>query len=194
MALVFGLGNPGGRYARTRHNVGWRVVERLAKRWSAVPAETRAEYRGWTAASGGRSLDLMVPLLFMNRSGEALAAWRERQGLDIGSLLVVADDVYLPLGYLRLRVLGSSGGHRGLASIEASLATREYGRLRIGIGEAVGAALREHVLAEPTDGERDSVEQAVDLAAEAVECWASEGMLAAMNRFNHRVRKEVPES
>src|SRR5439155_8384140 len=100
----------------------------------------------------------------------------------LGSLLVVADDVYLPLGVLRLRARGSSGGHRGLASIEATLGSREYARLRIGIGEGASAELREHVLEEPARDEQESVEVSIARAAQAVECWVSEGILAAMNR------------
>ena len=194
MALVLGLGNPGGRYARTRHNVGWRVVERLVEQWQALPAEVTTTYRSWAAQVASHPVDLMVPLTFMNRSGEALEAWREGHELELGSLLVVADDVYLPLGIIRLRARGSSGGHRGLASIEATLGSREYARLRIGIGEGASAELREHVLEEPARDEQESVEVSIARAAQAVECWVSEGILAAMNRFNRRIRKEVSES
>ena len=194
MALVLGLGNPGARYARTRHNVGWRVVEVLVARWEAKAGEGAPEYRSWRAEFGGRAVDLVTPLQFMNRSGEALEARRASHGLDLGSLLVVADDVYLPLGYVRLRGRGSSGGHKGLESIEATLGTREFARLRVGVGEAESAVLREHVLEEPRKEERPALEEAIRLAADAVECWLVEGLLDAMNRFNRKVRKEVPES
>jgi PTH1 family peptidyl-tRNA hydrolase len=124
VALVFALGNPGERYAHTRHNVGWRVAEVLRRRWQAEPQESAREYRAWRAEVDGRELELVLPLLFMNASGEALAAWQERHGLDPQALLVVSDDVYLPVGALRLRAHGSSGGHRGLESIEAFLGSR----------------------------------------------------------------------
>ena len=194
MAVVLGLGNPGPRYARTRHNAGWRVVERLIDRWEARPDEAGPRYRSWRVERDGREVTLMQPLTFMNVSGEALAEWRDRHGLDPAALLVIADDVYLPIGWIRLRPRGSSGGHRGLESIEQTLASRDYARLRIGIGAVGGAGLREHVLAPPAANEEQVLDEAIGLAAEAVECWAGEGVLAAMNRFNRRVRKEVSES
>lgn len=194
MALVLGLGNPGPRYARTRHNVGWRVVERLVGRWDARPAGGDDTWRGWRAERSGRGVDLMVPLTFMNASGDALAAWRERHELDPADLLVVVDDVYLPVGTLRLRVAGSSGGHRGLESLEAVVG-REFARLRIGVGAVEDtAALREHVLDEFDEDERAVVDEAIERAADAVECWLGEGALAAMNRFNRRIRGEESES
>jgi PTH1 family peptidyl-tRNA hydrolase len=147
VSLVLGLGNPGARYAHTRHNAGWDVVERLVARWKASPLEATREYRAWRSSEDGREVDLMVPLTFMNSSGEAVAVYRERRGLTPAELLVVVVDVYLPLGRLRFRPSGSSGGHKGLASIEEVLGTREWSRLRIGVGAATSAAeLREHVL------------------------------------------------
>ena len=194
MSLVLGLGNPGARYARTRHNAGWDVVERLVARWKASPLETTREYRAWRGSEGGREVDLMVPLTFMNRSGEAVTVYRERRGLTPAELLVVVDDVYLPLGRLRFRTSGSSGGHNGLASIEEALGTREWSRLRIGVGAAASAAeLREHVLEGYADDEVPLIESALERATEAVECWCREGIMQAMNRFN-RSEEEVQES
>jgi peptidyl-tRNA hydrolase, PTH1 family len=194
VALVLGLGNPGPRYARTRHNVGWRVLERLVGRWEARPAGGGDTWRAWHTERSGRAVDLVVPLTFMNASGAALEAWRERHGLDPAELLVVVDDVYLPVGILRLRVAGSSGGHHGLESLEAVVG-REFARLRIGVGVAEDAAgLREHVLEEFAEDEKTVVDEAIERAADAVECWLGEGALAAMNRFNRRTRGEEPES
>lgn len=193
MSLVLGLGNPGARYAHTRHNAGWDVVERLVARWKASPLETTREYRAWRSLEGGREVDLMVPLTFMNLSGEAVAVYRERRGLTPAELLVVVDDVYLPLGRLRFRPSGSSGGHNGLASIEESLGTREWSRLRIGVGAAASAAeLREHVLEGWEKEEVPRIENALERATEAVECWCREGIQSAMNRFN-RSEEEVQE-
>jgi len=192
--LVLGLGNPGRRYARTRHNVGWRVVESLAERWRAAPGEATEAYRSWRAEARGREVDLLVPLTFMNRSGAALEAWRERHGLEKDGLLVLVDDVYLPVGALRLRGLGSSGGHQGLESIEGTLGTREYARLRIGVGASESAGLGEHVLEEPPRDEEETLAEALARAADAVECWIGEGLLVAMNRFNRKARKEVEET
>ena len=191
---MLGLGNPGRRYARTRHNVGWRVVESLAERWRAAPGEATEAYRSWRAEARGREVDLLVPLTFVNRSGAALEAWRERHGLEKDGLLVLVDDVYLPVGALRLRGLGSSGGHQGLESIEGTLGTREYARLRIGVGASESARLEEHVLEELPRDEEETLAEALARAADAVECWIGEGLLVAMNRFNRKARKEVEET
>jgi PTH1 family peptidyl-tRNA hydrolase len=179
--LVVGLGNPGERYARTRHNVAWAVLDELAARHAAGEAPGHATFRARRAVIAEHELELLQPLAYMNLSGEALLAWRERNGNE-HELLVVSDDVYLPLGMLRLRASGSSGGHRGLDSIEAAVGSRDYLRLRIGVGAPNRgpdpaedtAALREHVLA--TDRR----------AADAVECWLAEGALGAMNQFNRK--------
>ena len=194
MALVLGLGNPGPRYARTRHNLGWRVLDRLVGRWDATPAGEHDTWRAWRAERAGRTVDLLKPLTYMNASGAALEAWREGHGLDPAGLLVLVDDVYLSVGSLRLRVSGSSGGHRGLESVE-QVVGREFARLRIGAGAAQDpAGLREHVLDEFDEDEKTVVDEALERAADAVECWVAEGPLAAMNRFNRKTSREEPES
>lgn len=194
MRLVLGLGNPGARYARTRHNVGWWVLDLLAARWSAGPGESEPEYRSRIATVAGHEVHLLAPQTFMNLSGAALAAWMDRHGAVGEELIVVADDVYLPLGTVRLRASGSSGGHNGLTSIAEAFGGDGYARLRIGVGEAVsGAVLREHVLDEFDEAERAAAEEAARHAADAVGCWLEEGILAAMNRFNRRVRQEESE-
>lgn len=194
MALVLGLGNPGGRYARTRHNVGWWLLDTLRARWGAAPAPGADTYRTWRAEVGGREVWLLEPRTYMNLSGAALAEWRERHAFELAELLVAGDDVYLPAGTFRLRARGSAGGHRGLESVERALETREYARLRIGVGHADAASLREHVLEEFTEDDERAVERAVAEAADAVETWLSDGIAAAMNRFNRRIGKEVSES
>jgi PTH1 family peptidyl-tRNA hydrolase len=183
--------------------VGFRVVERLASRWRAVSGESLPEYAAWWAEPAGRSVALVKPVTFMNRSGLALSAWREHHGLDPAELLVVVDDVYLPVGVLRIRARGSSGGHQGLESIEAALSGREFARLRVGVGaqgdrppgeeQDPGAKLREHVLEEFEDDEQDAIAAAIERAADAAESWLNDGVLATMNRFNRRVRKEALE-
>ena len=193
MRLVVGLGNPGPDYADTRHNVGWWVVERLARRWRAEVRERRPAYRSWSSEVRGIEVALLEPLSSMNVSGDALREWRERHAVEPGDLMVIADDVYLPVGTVRLRALGSSGGHRGLESIEAALGTRGYARLRVGVGAVDAAELKQHVLASPGLEERDTLDQAAERAADAVECWIAEGLPAALNRFNLKVRKEVSE-
>jgi PTH1 family peptidyl-tRNA hydrolase len=194
VALVLALGNPGARYSATRHNVGWRVAEELVRRWRAEPAEATPRYRAWRAAPEGREAWIVTPLTFMNLSGEALAEWRERHGLEIEALLVVSDDVYLPVGVVRLRARGSSGGHKGLESVEAVLGGPDYPRLRIGVGGVESERLKEHVLEGFTEEESRRVDESIGLAADAVETWSKDGLTAAMNRFNRRTGQEVPES
>ena len=195
MHLVVGLGNPGDRYASTRHNVAWRVLDTLAARHGAREAGRESTWRAREVAIAGQPVVLLQPLTFMNLSGEALGAWRERHGRE-QELLVVTDDVYLPLGSVRIRTSGSSGGHRGLESIDAAVGNRDYARLRIGVGEAGSSAeLREHVLEEFAPEELPALEESVRLAADAVECWTAEWLSGAMNRFNRRVdasRDAVP--
>jgi PTH1 family peptidyl-tRNA hydrolase len=185
--LVVGLGNPGDRYASTRHNVAWRVLDTLAARHGAREAGRDTTWRARSTTIAGQALVLLQPLTYMNLSGEALGVWRERHGRE-EQLLVVSDDVYLPLGFVRMRASGSAGGHRGLESIEAAVGGRDYARLRIGVGQAGSSAeLKEHVLEEFTPEEQPALDEAVRLAADAVECWAAEGVLSTMNRFNRRV-------
>lgn len=195
MRLVLGLGNPGPRYAATRHNVAWPVLETLARRAGAAAEERTAAYRARRIRIGEEDVALVEPLTFMNRSGEAVQEWEQRYGFDPEALLVVTDDVYLPLGMLRLRAGGSSGGHRGLESVESALGHRQYARLRIGVGAAESSeALREHVLEEFAPEELPVLEVAIRQAADAVECWVSQGIRSAMNVFNRRVRREESES
>lgn len=193
--LVIGLGNPGSQYAHTRHNVGWLVVDLLVERWRAREAEATATYESHTGRVADHDVTLMKPLTFMNLSGRALDEWRSRHPFETESTLVVTDDVYLPLGYIRLRGRGSSGGHRGLDSLTEALDSSDFARLRIGVGAAESSAeLREHVLERFSEEEERTLEDVITEAADAVECWARDGLTAAMNRFNRRVSKEVPES
>jgi len=191
--LVVGLGNPGRRYADTRHNAGWAVIDRLVLRWKARPGESTEAYRAWIAEVEDRYVDLMAPLTYMNLSGDALMRWSASHALDPAGLLVVSDDVYLPVGMIRLRARGSSGGHRGLESISGALESEDYARLRVGVGAVDAADLKEHVTDVPAPDERRLFEDALATAADAVDCWVREGILTAMNRFNRRISKEVPE-
>jgi PTH1 family peptidyl-tRNA hydrolase len=194
--LVLGLGNPGERYAATRHNVAWRVLDELARRWRlSEDASVPGLYDARRGQVGAETVEVMRPQTYMNLSGQALEAWIRREGeRPPEELLVVTDDVYLPVGHLRLRARGSSGGHRGLESLEAVLGHRDFARLRVGVGAAESSAeLKQHVLETFGSEEEPIVERVVRNAADAVECWASEGIERAMNRFNRRIDKEVPE-
>ncbi len=187
-----GLGNPGERYARTRHNVAWWVLDELGRRHAATESGASDRGRARRLEIAGRSVELLQPLTYMNRSGEALTEWRERHGAE-AELLVVTDDVYLPLGMLRMRAGGSTGGHRGLESIEAAVGSRDFTRLRIGVGAPESsAALREHVLEVFAPDEMPALEAAIRRAADGVEVWVAEGVLGAMNQFNRRVDPAAP--
>jgi len=194
--LVIGLGNPGEEYAATRHNVAWRVLDELERRWKGEDNSVAGVYGARRVRIQGVGVELLRPRTFMNLSGDALSRWfheYEDEGAD--DLLVVVDDIYLSVGTLRLRERGSSGGHRGLESVEAVLGGSDYARLRIGVGAAESAAgMKEHVLGVFGSEEEPIIESVVQRAADAVECWATEGIVSAMNRFNRRVGKEVPES
>src|SRR5260221_5382720 len=195
--VVVGLGNPGPEYAATRHNVGYEVVDRLAVQLAAVRFDsTRSYVAVATRVPGmdGRGLVLLKPLTYMNLSGDALIEFDARHGLTPERVLVVVDDVYLPLGQVRLRADGSDGGHNGLASVAAALGTTAYARLRIGVGRGDReTALKDHVLAEFSADEAPTYDTAVNAACEAALTWAAEGAIPAMNRFNTRARDERVE-
>ena len=179
---VLGLGNPGARYAGTRHNVGFLVVELLAARAAAL-FQRHEGYWCATVARAGGPIFLVKPMTYVNRSGSAARAALARHGLEPGQLLVVVDDVSLPFGRLRLRPSGSAGGHNGLVSIEAALQTRDYPRLRVGVGAAAGD-LVDHVLGEWSAEEREALPAIVERAADAVEAVLDLGVDAARPRVN----------
>lgn len=192
MKLVVGLGNPGSRYAPTRHNAGFRVVERVARRQGILLDEDRFLGRfgcGAVASEGGAAPDvgLLMPLTFMNRSGESVVAALE--ALPVGDpasdLLVVLDDVDLPFGRLRIRGSGGAGGHRGLGDVIARLGHGDFPRLRFGIDRPPpGVDTVEHVLMPFSDSESDRLDGLIDAAAAAVESVLVDGVVPAMNRFN----------
>jgi PTH1 family peptidyl-tRNA hydrolase len=185
--LIVGLGNPGRRYARSRHNAGFRVLDALAERARAGPAEERFAGRYTECELAGARVGLLAPQTFMNRSGEAVA---EALGVlpisdPAADLLVVFDDADLPLGRLRLRARGSSGGHNGLADILARLGTDAVPRLRFGIGRPAEPRDTADWVLEPFSAAEESLlARALPRAADAVACFVAEGIAAAMNRFN----------
>jgi PTH1 family peptidyl-tRNA hydrolase len=187
MKLVAGLGNPGRRYEGTRHNVGFDVLDLLARRhgaeWEAAPRGIEALVARW------RSHDTVLakPLTFMNLSGTAIVALLQFYKIDPVDLLVVVDDVNIDLGRLRLRPGGSAGGHNGLKSVIGSLGSEQFARMRIGVGRGDQRRdLADHVLARFDAGERSTVAGMVDRAADAVELFIAEGINAAMNRYNRK--------
>lgn len=185
MRVVCGLGNPGEEYRFTRHNVGFRVVDLLADRWGLSRGRVRDGAASLEVALEepmGRVL-LVKPLRFVNRSGTPLRAAVRKANADPESdLLVVADDVDLPLGRIRLRREGSAGGHNGLRDIIEALGTDQFARLRVGIGRDGDTV--DHVLSTFARGEQELAGEAIAAAADAVETWLREGIEAAMTRFN----------
>jgi peptidyl-tRNA hydrolase, PTH1 family len=183
---ICGLGNPGDRYRFTRHNIGFRVVDLLADRWK-LTGEGRlrdgaAVLQARRPEAPGRVL-LVKPMRYMNRSGAPLRAALRQTDVDPATdLLVVADDIDLPLGKIRLRRSGSAGGHNGLRDIIGAFGTDEFDRLRVGVGRAGEAA--SHVLATFSPAERDLATEMVQVAADAVERWLADGIDVAMNAFN----------
>jgi PTH1 family peptidyl-tRNA hydrolase len=187
--VVTGLGNPGERYQLTRHNVGFRVVDLLADRWGLTG---KGRVRDGAARLEVEFQDplervlLVKPMKFMNLSGGPVrSALRQTAADPATDLLVVTDDVDLPLGRLRLRREGSAGGHNGLRDIIAALGGNEFSRLRVGIGRS-GASRDtvDHVLATFKPGERELADASIATAADAVETWLRDGIEAAMNEFN----------
>ena len=184
--LIVGLGNPGADYADTRHNAGFLLVERLAARWKADwKNERRFGARIARGERNGKRVLLCQPQTFMNLSGAAVGAVKNFYQLPLNRLLVAVDDADLPLGEIRLRARGSSGGHHGLESIGQHLGSREFARLRVGIGRSDGArGITDYVLARFAAGERELMEKVLARAADQAECWLADGIEKAMNRFN----------
>ena len=193
--LIVGLGNPGPDYERTRHNVGFLVVERLAQQWKAGwRLEKKFHARLARAELEGRRVLLCEPQTFMNSSGEAVRAVASFYDVGTQRLLIVVDDADLPLGELRMRPGGSSGGHHGLESIEQHLGTREYPRLRVGIGRQDGAReITGHVLGRFGSTEAKLAAKVVAGAADQAVVWLEAGIQKAMSQFNGAVDDSLNE-
>ncbi len=195
--MIVGLGNPGAQYERTRHNAGFMVLDRLAQR-HAAGAAPRLRFHGVTldARIGDEQCMLLKPLTYMNRSGlsvgEALRFYKLSAGED---LVVVVDDVALPVGSIRVRPGGSDGGHNGLADIDRALGGVDYPRIRVGVGEVPKFMVRaDWVLSKFMKEETEAVEAGIAAATEAVETAVSSGLNTAMNKFNRKVGSDKDES
>jgi PTH1 family peptidyl-tRNA hydrolase len=189
--IIVGLGNPGRRYERTRHNVGWWALDHLADVWRFEPWRSEGEAYVSDGLLDGERVRLIKPQTYMNLSGVALRPYLRRlEWSGLQHLLVLVDEVALPCGTLRLRTAGSAGGHNGLKSIESTLGTRDYARLRIGVGMAGGARppgdLADFVLGDFQADEREAIVAQLPVIAAAVECWVREGIAKAMNVCNAR--------
>ncbi len=182
--LVVGLGNPGPEYANTRHNMGFMVVDRLSRRHRIPMKSSQHGARVGAGEIKGEPVALAKPLTFMNVSGRAVAPLLQKYSLQPANLVVVYDDVDLPLGKIRLRARGSAGGHNGIKSIIASLGTMEFPRVRIGIGRSGKADMIDHVLSGFKPHEREEIDLALERAADAVEDILVRGIEPAMNTYN----------
>jgi PTH1 family peptidyl-tRNA hydrolase len=185
MKLVVGLGNPGRRYAGTRHNIGYAVLGELGRRFGAGKYKTRFQGEVMEAELGGQRALLLSPTTYMNLSGASVLEARDFYKLQQEDLLVLCDDLNLPLGKLRVRAQGSSGGQKGMEDIIRRLGSEAFSRLRVGIGTPPpGWDAADFVLARFTAEEQLLVDEAVQRAADAVVVWAREGVDGCMNRYN----------
>ena len=183
MKVIVGLGNPGKKYSDPRHNIGFRVLEEIARRSSIEKEESRFDAIIGHIRIGGEKVLLVKPLTYMNLSGKAVQPLMRWFKLDLGDLIVIYDDMDLSPGVLRLRAQGGSGGHKGMASIIDRLGSQEFARIRIGIGRPDNEAIG-WVLGKFSSTEQKLMEEVIDQAAAAVECWVKQGIDRAMNEYN----------
>ncbi|HEY5062739.1 MAG TPA: aminoacyl-tRNA hydrolase [Gemmatimonadaceae bacterium] len=187
MKVIVGLGNPGKEYERTRHNVGWWVVDHLADVWRIDGWKKDADARVATGTFAGQKIRLIKPLTFMNLSGAALQPYMRRPFWSAATdLMIVVDEVALPLGTYRFRAKGSAGGHNGLKSIETAVRSQEYPRLRIGIApEDPGrrGVLKDYVLDDFGKREESVVRELMPTLVQGLELWLTDGIVPVMNRF-----------
>ena len=187
MKLIVGLGNPGREYRETRHNVGFLVIDELARRHQLTLAMAPSQVPDAFVAKrfGAEPMLVAKPLTFMNRSGEAVAALARYYDVPAGDLLVVVDEAAIPFGRLRARPRGSAGGHNGLKSIIERLGTTEFARLRLGVGRGDPRRdLADHVLSKFEPDERQGLEELITRAADAAEMFAVAGIDKVMNAYN----------
>lgn len=195
MHLIVGLGNPGAEYAKTRHNAGFLLIKKLSERWNvALALDKKFNARAARTEWNGNRVILCEPQTFMNASGEAVGPLVAYYQIPLTQMLVVVDDADLPFGEIRMRPRGSSGGHHGLESIEKHLGTKDFPRLRIGIGRKDSVReITNHVLGRFSSTEATLTEKVLTAAADQVECWLGGGIEKAMNQFNGIVDDPVKE-
>lgn len=183
--LIVGLGNPGAKYANTRHNLGFKVIDRLG---SDIDGSSRERFQGQLLETtrSDETLVLLKPLTFMNNSGQSVAQVARWYKIPPERMLIVFDELDLPFGTIRLRPKGSAGGHNGLASVLEEIGTAEVPRLRIGIGRPVRGSTVQYVLSNFFEEERKHVPEIVDRAAAIALTWLDEGIEKAMNRHNRQ--------
>ena len=189
--LIAGLGNPGSEYAATRHNIGFMVVDQLAAQFGSTWEKSVPQAREDALSAKCGAVLLIKPMSFMNRSGYPLSAVAQFYKIEPQQILIVLDDLALPLGHLRLRARGGSGGHNGLESIIVQFGTEEIPRLRVGIGHAPREGYVDYVLSRFFDEEKPLVRSTIGRTVDAVKCAIDNGLVSAMNTFNKTETEEA---
>jgi PTH1 family peptidyl-tRNA hydrolase len=184
--LIVGLGNPGPQYRSTRHNLGFLVLESLAAQKNALWRNSPSNHGSIAnAVIEDIECSLLMPMTFMNHSGLSVKKMADRAGTSPEGILIICDDLSLPFGKMRLRPLGSAGGHNGLRSVIKELGSNQFSRLRLGIDSPKGAGdTVDYVLANFTPAEKKALPDLINHALDCVTCWVTEGAKVAMNRFN----------
>lgn len=184
--LIVGLGNPGDEYTGTRHNTGFMVLDAFAKASNIVFEDRRYGYIAETSIKG-RKVFLLKPTTYMNLSGNAVRYWLNKENIDVQRLLVVVDDLSLPLGALRLKGKGSNGGHNGLGNIQSIIGTQQYARLRVGIGNDFPKGMQvDWVLGKYDDSDMKELTPSIDTAIEMIKSFVLAGINITMNKFNSK--------
>ena len=186
VVMIVGLGNPGKEYERTRHNVGFDVVDAFARQYGIEVKKKKFGGLVGDGMIGGKKVLLVKPQKYMNLSGQVVATAVGFYRLSIDKIIVVTDDMALEPGRIRLRAKGSAGGHNGLSDIKNKLGSQDYARLRVGIGRSEYIIARDYVLGRPTADEKELIDEAVKRSKEALFCWVNEGIEPAMNKYNVR--------
>jgi PTH1 family peptidyl-tRNA hydrolase len=184
MKMIVGLGNPGRRYSGTRHNVGFAVLDSLTRRLGVEVKKKKFGALLGDGVLGDKKVVLLKPMRFMNNSGQVVATAAGFYRVKKEDVLIIADDMALEPGRIRIRAKGSAGGHNGLGDIIARLGSEEFARLRVGIGGSGGETGSDYVLSRPVGAEKQLLSEAIERAAQAVVCWVEEGIDSAMNKYN----------
>jgi PTH1 family peptidyl-tRNA hydrolase len=193
MKAIVGLGNPGNQYAGTRHNIGFVVVDQLARRHHAPTPKSRFKSLVTEVSIGNEKVILLKPQTYMNLSGDAVRLMGTWYKLYADEILIVLDELDLPFGTLRMRERGSAGGHNGLSSVIQQLGTNEFPRLRVGIGRGRSSAIAQ-VLSKFSNEEQKELPFVIDNSADACELWVQEGAVPVMNRVNATTQKPTVET
>ncbi|MDV2998693.1 MAG: Peptidyl-tRNA hydrolase [Chroococcopsis gigantea SAG 12.99] len=186
--LIVGLGNPEAKYDRTRHNIGFEAVEKLAQVWG-ISWQNNQKFQGLVGegvVARGEKMRLLKPLTYMNRSGQSVRSLLDWYKLPADSILVIYDDMDLPLGKMRIRLSGSAGGHNGIKSIISHVGGEKFARLRIGIGKDQDKETISHVLGKFTPGETEVMGKVLDLMVEAIELGMKQGLEKSMSLYNSK--------